>query len=204
MVQSPRLTFSAWSETCACAEHKSDVLPHSAEHAEKVWKRYIGTQPPFNPKEKGENRRKDKGTHTRRRGSFLRGFSKSSWRFLSAGFGAINVAWRSRHSNHIGTYSHERGHFLVERVLRIRARSAMLSSTMEPSHSTSPDLPALKSSGLGVAVGRYQVEVSAPMESVFGGNQTRECPFIACRTDGALWPRSTKQCADRSLYVPES
>lgn len=41
------------------ADHKIEVLPYTAEHAEKVWERYFGTQPPFNPKEKRENRRKD-------------------------------------------------------------------------------------------------------------------------------------------------
>jgi len=41
------------------AEHKIDVLPYTAEHAEKVWERYFDIQPPFNPNEKRENRRKD-------------------------------------------------------------------------------------------------------------------------------------------------
>lgn len=39
--------------------HKIEVLPHTAEHAEKAWQRYFSTQPPFNPREKRENRRKD-------------------------------------------------------------------------------------------------------------------------------------------------
>lgn len=41
------------------ADHKIEVLPCTAEHGEKVWERYFGTKPPFNPKEKRENRRKD-------------------------------------------------------------------------------------------------------------------------------------------------
>lgn len=41
------------------AEHKIEVLPHTGEHAEKAWARYFSTQPPFNPREKRENRRKD-------------------------------------------------------------------------------------------------------------------------------------------------
>lgn len=41
------------------AEHKIEVLPHTGEHAEKAWQRYFGTKPPFNPRERRENRRKD-------------------------------------------------------------------------------------------------------------------------------------------------
>ena len=40
-------------------DHKIEVLPTTFEHGEKVWRRYFGTLPPFNPKEKRENRRRD-------------------------------------------------------------------------------------------------------------------------------------------------
>lgn len=40
-------------------DHKVEVLPFTSEHGEKVWRRYFGTRPPFNPDEKRENRRKD-------------------------------------------------------------------------------------------------------------------------------------------------
>lgn len=40
-------------------ENKIEVLPYTLDHADRVWERYFGNKPPFNPAEKRANRRKD-------------------------------------------------------------------------------------------------------------------------------------------------